>query len=91
MMKLAAICETHAVGIILHFTGPIATAALVNRLSTFSGPVLMESNYGGRPIDDLPECLEFKNGKADTNQRPGLCLLFVLVPRLVAAQASVGE
>ena len=54
MMKVAAICETHAVGIIPHFTGPIATAALVNCLSTFSGPVLMEYNYGGRPIDYLP-------------------------------------
>jgi galactonate dehydratase len=72
MMKAAAICETHAVGIIPHFTGPIATAGLVNCLSTFSGPVLMEYNYGGRPIDYLPECLDFKNGKAYTNQRPGL-------------------
>ena len=72
MMKVAAICETHAVGIVPHFTGPIATAALVNCLSTFSGPVLFEYNYGGRPIDYLPECLDFKNGKAHTNQRPGL-------------------
>ncbi|MDQ2946072.1 MAG: mandelate racemase/muconate lactonizing enzyme family protein, partial [Acidobacteriota bacterium] len=40
MMKIAAICETHFVGIIPHFTGPIATAALVNCLGTFSGPVL---------------------------------------------------
>ena len=72
MMKVAAICETHAVGIVPHFTGPIATAALVNCLSTFSGPVLLEYNYGGRPIDYLPECLDFKNGKAYTNQRPGL-------------------
>jgi galactonate dehydratase len=72
LMKAAAICETHAVGIIPHFTGPIATAALVNGLSTFSGPVMMEYNYGGRPIDYLPACLDFKNGKAYTNQRPGL-------------------
>ncbi len=72
MIKIASICATHAVGIIPHFTGPIATAALVNFLSTFSGPVLMEYNYGGRPIDYLPECLDFKNGKAFTNQRPGL-------------------
>jgi galactonate dehydratase len=72
MMKVAAICETHDVGIVPHFTGPIATAALVNCLSTFSGPVLMEYNYGGRPIDYLPECLDFRNGKAYTNQRPGL-------------------
>ena len=72
MMKVAAICETHAVGIIPHFTGPIATAALVNCLSTFSGPLMLEYNFGGRPIDYLPECLDFKNGKAYTNQRPGL-------------------
>ncbi len=72
MMKIAAICETHAVGIIPHFTGPIATAALVNCLSSFSGPVIMEYNYGGRPIPHLPECLDFKDGKAYTNDRPGL-------------------
>ena len=71
-MKIAAICETHAVGIIPHFTGPIATAALVNCLSTFPGPVIMEYNYGGRPIDYLPQCLDFKDGKALPNQRPGL-------------------
>ncbi len=72
MMKIAAICETHAVGIIPHFTGPVATAALVNCLSTFSGPVIMEYNYGGRPINYLPECLDFGKGKALTNDRPGL-------------------
>src|SRR5689334_24244688 len=33
MMKIAAICETHFVGIVPHFTGPIATAAL-DRKST---------------------------------------------------------
>ncbi len=72
MMKIAALCETHAVGIIPHFTGPVATAALVNCLGTFPGPVIMEYNYGGRPIDHLPECLDFKQGKALMNDRPGL-------------------
>jgi L-alanine-DL-glutamate epimerase-like enolase superfamily enzyme len=72
MMKVAALCETHAVGIIPHFTGPIATAALVNCLSTFSGPVMLEHYPGGPPVDYLPEWLDFKNGKAYTNQRPGL-------------------
>ena len=72
MMKIAALCETHAVGIIPHFTGPVATAALVNCLSTFPGPVIMEYNYGGRPIPHLPECLDFKAGKALINDRPGL-------------------
>jgi galactonate dehydratase len=72
MMKVAALCETHAVGIIPHFTGPIATAALVNCLSTFSGRVMLEHYPGGPPIDYLPEWLDIKNGKAYTNQRPGL-------------------
>jgi L-alanine-DL-glutamate epimerase-like enolase superfamily enzyme len=72
MMKIAALCETHTVGIIPHFTGPIATAALVGSLSTFSGPVLMEYNYGATPIPYLPACLDFKDGKLWPNERPGL-------------------
>jgi len=72
MMKIAAICETHFVGIIPHFTGPIATAALVNSLGTFSGPVLMESSVQGRTLPHLPVCLDFKNGKLYANDRPGL-------------------
>ena len=72
MMKVAAMCETHAVGIVPHFTGPVSTAALVNCLSTFPGPVLFEYNYGDRPINYLPECLDFKQGKVYPNERPGL-------------------
>ncbi|HLH04917.1 MAG TPA: mandelate racemase/muconate lactonizing enzyme family protein [Bryobacteraceae bacterium] len=72
MMKVAALCETHFVGIIPHFTGPIATAALVNSLGTFSGPVLMEYNFQGRTLPHLPVCLDFKNGKLYPNNRPGL-------------------
>jgi L-alanine-DL-glutamate epimerase-like enolase superfamily enzyme len=60
------------VGIVPHFTGPISTAALVNCLSTFPGPVLLEYNYGDRPIDYLSECLDFKQGKVYPNERPGL-------------------
>ena len=72
MMKIAALCETHAIGIVPHFTGPVSTAALANCLATFPGPVLFEYNYGERPIDYLPECLDFKQGKLYTNERPGL-------------------
>ncbi len=72
MMKIAAICETHFVGMIPHFTGPIATAALVNSLGAFSGPVLMEYNYQGRALPYLPACLDFKNGKLYPNDRSGL-------------------
>jgi L-alanine-DL-glutamate epimerase-like enolase superfamily enzyme len=72
MMKIAAICETHFVGIVPHFTGPIATAALVNSLGTFSGPLLMEYGWAGREMPHLPVCLDFKNGKLYPNERPGL-------------------
>ena len=72
MMKIAAICETHFVGMIPHFTGPIATAALVHSLGTFSGPLLMEYTYQGRTLAHLPVCLDFKNGKLYPNDRPGL-------------------
>jgi galactonate dehydratase len=72
MMKIAAICETHFVGMVPHFTGPIATAALVNSLGTFSGPLLMEYGFQGRALPHLPVCLDFKNGKLLPNDRPGL-------------------
>jgi L-alanine-DL-glutamate epimerase-like enolase superfamily enzyme len=72
MMKVAAICETHFVGIVPHFTGPIATAALVHALGTYSGPVLMEFNFQGKTLPHLPVCLDFKEGKLYPNDRPGL-------------------
>jgi L-alanine-DL-glutamate epimerase-like enolase superfamily enzyme len=72
MLKVLALCETHSVGIIPHFTGPLSTAALVNVLSTYSQPVLFEYNYGERKIPHLPQCIDFKNGKVYPNQRPGL-------------------
>jgi L-alanine-DL-glutamate epimerase-like enolase superfamily enzyme len=72
MMKIAALCETHFVGIIPHFTGPIATAALVHALGTFSGPVLMEYNFGGRTIAHLPQALDFRSGKLYATDRPGV-------------------
>ena len=72
LMKVLAICETHFVGMVPHFTGPIATAALVHALSTFSGTVLMEYNFQGKTLPHLPVCLDFKEGKLYPNDRPGL-------------------
>jgi L-alanine-DL-glutamate epimerase-like enolase superfamily enzyme len=80
MMKIAAICETHFVGIVPHFTGPIATAALVNSVGTFSGPVLMEYNFQGRTFAHLPVALDFKEGKLYPNDRPGLGVELDLKP-----------
>jgi galactonate dehydratase len=72
MMKIAAICETHFVGIIPHFTGPISTAALVHCMGTFSGPVLMEYTFQGKPVPHVPVFVDFKDGKLYPNDRPGL-------------------
>ena len=41
-LKIMALCETHYVGLIPHFTGPISEAALVHLCGAFSGPALME-------------------------------------------------
>jgi galactonate dehydratase len=80
MMKIAAICETHAVGLVPHFTGPIATAALAGCLCTFSGPLLMEFNYGAAKPAYLPEVFDFKDGKLWPNERPGLGVELDLAP-----------
>ena len=88
MKKIAAICETHFVGIVPHFTGPIATAALVHCLGTFSGPVLMEYNFQGKSFDYLPECLDFKNGKLYPNERPGLGVTLDTKPLKLIAEVT---
>ena len=54
MMKIAAICETHFVGIVPHFTGPIATAALVNSLGTFSAPCSWSTTTRAAPCRTCP-------------------------------------
>jgi galactonate dehydratase len=72
MRKIAALCETHAVGIVPHFTGPISTAALVHALGPFSGPVMVEIGGNTRPASHLNEGFELRNGKLWPNGRPGL-------------------
>jgi L-alanine-DL-glutamate epimerase-like enolase superfamily enzyme len=72
MLKVVALCETHAVGIVPHFTGPISTAALVHALGPFSGPVLVEIGPNTRPSPQLNEGFDLRKGKLWPNQRPGL-------------------
>lgn len=78
MKKIAALCETHYVGIIPHFTGPISTAALVHVLASSSGFVLTELTKDGpekiRYLND--DFVSFKNGKLYPNERPGLGVEF---------------
>jgi galactonate dehydratase len=72
MLKIMAICDTHKVGIVPHFTGPIATAGHLHTMMAFPGQVLMEFNQGERPVPYLSEFLECRNGKVWPNDRPGL-------------------
>ena len=76
-LKLAALCETHYVGLVPHFTGPVATAALVHACGSFAGPVMMEI-LGSGPSQQphLPLCLDFRRGKLWPNDRPGLGVEF---------------
>jgi galactonate dehydratase len=76
-MKIAALCETHYVGLIPHFTGPISEAALVHACASFSGTVLMEMlppAAGSKPY--LPRCFDFRDGKLWPNGRPGIGVEF---------------
>ncbi|QXD32995.1 mandelate racemase/muconate lactonizing enzyme family protein [Candidatus Pelagisphaera phototrophica] len=74
MKKIAALCETHYVGMIPHFTGPISTAALVHVLASSSGFVMAElTKDGPAEISYLnDDYLSFKNGKLYPNERSGL-------------------
>jgi len=72
-MKIVAMAETHYVGMIPHFTGPIAEAALVNCLTATSVPALMEMlGDGRRTWPYLPKVYDFRDGKLWPNQRLGL-------------------
>jgi galactonate dehydratase len=76
-MKLAALCETHYVGLVPHFTGPLSTAALVHACAASSGTILMEmTGAGPRHEPHLPQHFDFHNGKLWPNARPGLGVEF---------------
>ena len=72
MLKIMAVCDTHKVGIVPHFTGPVATAGHMHTMMAFPGQVLMEYNQGDRPVPYMPDFLECRNGKVWPNDRPGL-------------------
>lgn len=78
LKKIAAICETHYVGMIPHFTGPISTAALVHVLGSSSGFVMAEILGNSETKTDYlnEDYLGFKNGKLYPNNRPGLGVEF---------------
>ena len=72
-MKIAALCETHYVGMVPHFTGPVSLAALVHALCALPVPALVEI-LGKEPQlpPHLSQGVSFENGKLYPNARPGL-------------------
>ncbi len=77
--KLAAICETHYVGMIPHFTGPLSTAALVHVLGSSSPVRCMMELAGGEPEKPAyfnEDFLNYRNGKLYLNPNPGLGVQF---------------
>jgi L-alanine-DL-glutamate epimerase-like enolase superfamily enzyme len=77
MMKIAALCETHSVGLVPHFTGPIALAALVHVLCAVPVPALMEIAWGApRQPPHVARGVTFRDGKLWPEARPGLGIDF---------------
>jgi L-alanine-DL-glutamate epimerase-like enolase superfamily enzyme len=88
-MKVAALCETHYIGLIPHFTGPVAEAALVHACGAFSGPALMEMlGESPAPQPHLPESFDFRQGKMYPNRRPGLGVTLDTKPLQLQAEVT---
>ncbi len=72
-LKIANLCETHFVGLVPHFTGPISEAAMVHLCGIFPGQALMEMlGKGTMKWPYLLQGYEFREGKMYPNTRPGL-------------------
>ena len=77
--KIAALCETHYLGMIPHFTGPLSVAALVHTLGSSSPARCMIELAGGeveKPAYFNDDYLRFQNGKLYLNPEPGLGVKF---------------
>jgi L-alanine-DL-glutamate epimerase-like enolase superfamily enzyme len=76
-VKIAALCETHYVGMIPHFTGPISLAALVHVLCALPVPVVTEI-AGGRAKTPpyLVRGCDLRDGKLWPVAAPGLGVEF---------------
>lgn len=79
LKKIAALCETHYVGMIPHFTGPLATAALAHVLGSSSPTRCLIEFAGGtfeKPSYFNEDYMLFRNGKVYLNPAPGLGVKF---------------
>ncbi len=74
MKKIMALMETHNVGMIPHFTGPISLAAQVHLMLVYTGITIQEIATGiSTEIPYLNEdYIDFHEGKLYPNDRPGI-------------------
>ncbi len=74
MKKIQAILETHYIGLIPHFTGPISLAAQTHCSATFSGVVVQEiAGNAPKEISYLnSDYVNFRDGKLYIQDRPGI-------------------
>jgi galactonate dehydratase len=76
-MKIAALCETHYVGMVPHFTGPISLAALVHVLCALPVPAVVEIGGAAPKLPPhLSQGCSFHDGKLWPVSRPGLGVEF---------------
>ena len=76
-MKIAALCETHYIGMIPHFTGPISLAALVHVLSALPIPAIVEiAGDSPKLPPHLSQGCTFREGKLWPSSLPGLGVEF---------------
>ena len=77
MVKIAALCETHYIGMIPHFTGPISVAALVHVMGSQPVPALMEIGGAAPKLPaHLKQASTFRDGKLWPVDLPGLGVEF---------------
>lgn len=69
--KIAALCEAHSVGLVPHFTAPLATAAVAHALFSCSGRIINEMNRSAVP-DYVLEGYDLREGKLWPVERPGI-------------------
>jgi L-alanine-DL-glutamate epimerase-like enolase superfamily enzyme len=77
--KITDMCETHYIGMIPHFAGPLSTAALVHILGCSSPSRCMMELAGGEPEKPSyfnEDLVDFRDGKLFLNPSPGLGVKF---------------
>jgi galactonate dehydratase len=79
LKKIIDMCETHYVGAVPHFSGPLSTAALVHVLGASSPARCIMELAGGAPEKPAyfnEDFVDFRNGKLYLNPGPGLGVKF---------------